>query len=51
MPSTLYFLKDDALSGNTGFAAKYFGIKPDGKGSPNEYAELSMLIGLKEDYD
>ena len=50
MATTLYFLKDDALSGETGFAAKFYGIKPDGKATPNEYAALTRKIGLKDDF-
>lgn len=51
MPSTLYFLKDDELAGATGFSAKFFGIKPDGKGTANEYAALTRSIGLREDFE
>lgn len=50
MPNTLYCLKDDDLSGQTGFLAKFYGIKPDGKGSPDSFAALTRKIGLKDDF-
>jgi hypothetical protein len=50
MPSTLYFLKDDALSGFTGFAAKSWALKPDGKATYDDYAALTRKIGLKADF-
>ena len=49
MPKTLYFLKDDELSGQTGFSAKFFGIRPDGKGTYDEYYALRRQISLKTD--
>lgn len=50
MAKSLFILKDDALSGSSGFSAKFIGIKPDGKGSANDFAALTTKISLKSDF-
>lgn len=50
MAKSLFILKDDALSGSSGFGAKFIGIKPDGKGSANDFAALTKKISLKTDF-
>ena len=49
MPQTLYLLKDEELFQTTGNSAICYGVKPSGKGSYDDFHNLSRKISLKND--
>ena len=50
MSQTLYLLKDELMARTTGWNARFFGVQPTKKGSPEDFHSLKRKVGLKTDF-